>query len=181
MPTSGYHKIPAVMSVLQHVKDVRTVLDVGIGFGKYGFLMREHLDVRRRCYSPTEWLTQIDGVEIWDRYITPVQRYVYDQIYIGDIRELEPQLPAYDLILLCDVIEHMPYLEGVMLLQALFERHTKQAIVVSYPPIIGHDWKRWENPNEKHHVVWTPKMLRAKFPGRVIQQTPQVCFLVKES
>lgn len=180
MPTSTYRRIPAILGVLDHVPECTSVLDVGVGFGKYGMLFREHLDVRRRRYSREEWQTTIDGVEIWEKYLTPVHQYIYNQIYVGDIAKLVDSLPVYDTILLCDVIEHMPYNVGAELLLRLYEEHLNHAMAVSYPPIIGADWKRWENPNERHHIVWEAKDLIGLFPCQVVVKNPQICYIVKE-
>ena len=46
MPASHYRKIDAIMCRVEEVKDVKSILDVGIGFGKYGVILRERFDVR---------------------------------------------------------------------------------------------------------------------------------------
>ena len=95
------------------------VLDVGTGFGKYGALCREYLDLwdGRQKY---EFATQIDGVEVFKEYITPLHHFVYNNIYndniIAVIRKLEM---GYDLVLLLDVLEHFDKEEGKFLLDKL--------------------------------------------------------------
>ncbi len=171
------------MGVLRHIPEPDSVLDIGVGFGKFGFLFRETLDIRKRRYSPTEWQAIIDGVEIWDGYITPVHDYVYSQIFIGDIRKLVHDLHSYDLIVLADVIEHMPYEEGAQLLKTLFYQHCNLAMVISYPPVIGSDWKNWQNPHEKHHCVWTKQLIASAIPGvklvSPMRNNPQVVYVFK--
>lgn len=179
MPTSTPKKISPVMGVLQRTGDVDSILDVGVGFGKYGFLFREYLDIRRRRYFKEEWQVQIDGVEIWEKYLTPVHEYIYSKIHVGDIRMLVHTLPPYDLVVLADVLEHMSYSEGVQLLQDLYARVAKKAIVVSYPNAIGGDWKRWENPYERHYFVWKREYIERLFP-RVVSNGTQVCYILKE-
>lgn len=182
MPTSGWHKIHHVMGVLQHVPDPRTVLDVGVGFGKFGLLFREHLDIRKRRYGRAEWLARIDGVEAWANYATPIHDFIYNQVLYGDVRSLVDNLPSYDLIVLADVIEHMPYEDGTKLLRTLFEGHCRRGMVVSYPNVIGSDWKRWENPHEQHHCVWKAEHFAVLFPeARVLFSTPQVAYILKEN
>lgn len=44
MPMSAYHCLPYVLELLITARPAR-VLDAGAGFGKYGFLLREYLDV----------------------------------------------------------------------------------------------------------------------------------------
>lgn len=60
----------------------KSVLDIGIGFGKYGFLSREYTDIYRGNYF--EWKTRIDGIEGFKKYVTKLQRIIYDNIYIGN-------------------------------------------------------------------------------------------------
>jgi 2-polyprenyl-3-methyl-5-hydroxy-6-metoxy-1,4-benzoquinol methylase len=180
MPTSGWHKIGHVMRILRFMPQPESVLDVGIGFGKFGFLLRENLDIRKRRYNPSEWKTKIDGVEVWEKYITPAHRYVYDSILVGDIRQLVSTLGKYDLIVLADVIEHMTFEEGAQLLRTLFQEHCSGGMVVSYPNCIGSDWKNWENPHEKHHCIWHDYELDQLFPDADVQlSTPQVCYILR--
>jgi predicted TPR repeat methyltransferase len=179
MPTSSYRKVGRVMDILQHVKAVDSVLDVGVGFGKFGFLLREFLDVRKRRYSKSEWRARIDGVEVYSDYLTVVHTLIYDNLYVGDIRELVGTLPKYDLIVLADVIEHMPYEDGVKVLTALFSEHCNKGMVVSFPNVIGSDWKNWANPHERHHHVWTPEQFRF-LCGKVVSNGAQIVYILKE-
>lgn len=178
MPTSSYKRVAKVLAILHHIRPPKRVLDIGVGFGKYGLLLREHLDVRKRRYAPGEWQTVIDGVEAWGQYITPVHRHVYDEILIGDIRELKDEIGSYDLMVLADVIEHMPYEQGVEVLTALFQKCTG-GMVVSYPKAIGSDWRNWENPHERHHVVWTEALFRELFGNKARFNGTQVVYLLK--
>ncbi|MGF9965198.1 hypothetical protein [Bacillus rhizoplanae] len=54
MPSSIYQAIP---DILQHiiVEEPMSILDVGVGFGKYGLLLREALDVPYERYHKHEW------------------------------------------------------------------------------------------------------------------------------
>ena len=186
MPTSGQHRVVPVVGVLKHCDPMpQSVLDIGVGFGKYGFVFREEIDIRKgRHYDRKEWQTRIDGVEVWEKYITPMHRYLYSNLYIGDIKEILPELGKYDLIVLADVLEHMPYKEGQELLDRLLQSHCRQAIVVSYPPVIGSEWKLWENPHEKHHFIWTPEIFVVRYQNmkdvKVVFNGTQVVYLLKE-
>jgi hypothetical protein len=68
MPSSQYYHISKLMHMIIALKPLK-VLDVGTGFGKYGALCREYLDLwdGRQKY---EFATQIDGVEVFKEYIT---------------------------------------------------------------------------------------------------------------
>lgn len=54
MPTSSPDPITYVCKKIVEVKP-NTVLDVGVGFGKYGFLAREYTDIWNDRYFREEW------------------------------------------------------------------------------------------------------------------------------
>ena len=41
----------------------RSILDVGCGFGTWGFLCRTYLDVFLERVQPEDWQVRIDGIE----------------------------------------------------------------------------------------------------------------------
>ena len=90
----------------------RLVLDVGVGFGKYGYLIREYLDVRGAKndfgkYRRENWATRLDGIEVCSEYIGDPQRMIYDHIYIGDVVGLLPTVGHHDFIWASHVLEHL--------------------------------------------------------------------------
>lgn len=178
MPTSTHKKINRVMAVFHHIDPPKSVLDIGVGFGKYGFLMREYLDIRKRRYEKARWEAQIDGIESYAAYITPMHRYLYNNLMIGDVCEMVGTLPAYDLVIMADVIEHMDKPTGMRILRELY-KNTNGAIVVSYPKIIGTEHVHWDNPKEQHHCVWTPEDFDG-FP-KVVMNGTQVAYILKEA
>jgi hypothetical protein len=68
----------------------QTVLDVGVGFGKYGVLAREFLELRDGRNQYHDWQRQIDGIEIFADYLTPLHEFVYDQPYVGNSTGIIP-------------------------------------------------------------------------------------------
>ncbi len=44
MPTSWYQVIPHILDLLQN-EQPRSILDIGVGFGKYGLLIRDTLEI----------------------------------------------------------------------------------------------------------------------------------------
>ena len=103
-------------------KNPASVLDIGIGFGKIGFLAREYTDVRLGRYF--NWQTKIDGIEIFEKYVTPLQRAIYSNIYVGNAIDILPTLGDYDIIICSDMLEHLSEKDGVFLLGAIKETTT---------------------------------------------------------
>lgn len=161
-PTSQYHQLNEIVELIVFTKP-ESVLDVGIGFGKYGFLAREYLD---------EWKTgrynvrthRIDGIEIYDGYLTPLHHAIYDHVFTGDASTVVPNLEArYDLALLIDVIEHFGHEEDRALLDACLAKCRN--VIVSTPKDIGHQGEMCGNPHEEHRSQWTREDF-ARFPPK---------------
>jgi hypothetical protein len=138
--------------------DPKSVLDVGIGFGKYGVLCREYLDVWG-AEKFGERRHRIDGIEAFRDYLTPLQASVYDEIFVGDALEIIPKLERkYDLLLLIDVLEHFEFQTGKKLLE-LCKIQAKN-IVVSTPLDMGVQGAVFGNQFETHRAQWTRKDLK---------------------
>lgn len=127
------------------------VLDAGIGFGLWGVLLRQYLDVWAGRIQPAQWTTRIDGIELDPRRVQPHALHVYDEIVIGDIRELVPRCAAerrYDVILFGDVVEHLPKQDGRALLDAAV-RFAADLVVLRIP--LGDGWRREGREEPDHH------------------------------
>jgi 2-polyprenyl-3-methyl-5-hydroxy-6-metoxy-1,4-benzoquinol methylase len=84
-----------------------SILDIGLGNGKMGFIARDFLDVMLgEKHRREDWKIKIDGIEIFSDYIQEHQRAIYNEIYLGDALEVIDALGSYDLIILGDVLEH---------------------------------------------------------------------------
>lgn len=157
MPTSASEAIPYIVEFLrEEVPHPKRVLDVGVGFGKLGFLIRDYYEAKENLrFSKGEWKIKIVGIEIHRKYISPLQRHLYDEILIGDVFDKLPALGRFDVALLGDIIEHFEKEEGHRLLAELF-KHTKN-IVVSTPYGYKAQAKIGGNNNEAHKSGWTSK------------------------
>lgn len=137
----------------------RSVLDVGCGFGLWGFLCREHLDVWAGRVQPDEWEVRIDGIELFEPYIQAHHRALYSSIRIADIRDAVSDIDEYDLIIAGDVIEHLEKDEGEAVLAALYGK-ARKALIVNIP--LGKGWEHAEqygNPGERHRSEWVVEEL----------------------
>lgn len=132
----------------------KSILDIGIGFGGKGLMFREYTDIWNERYNRTDWQTRIDGVEIYEEYITDIHRNIYNNIYIGNIIELISKIKRnYDLIYIGDVIEHINKDEGKKLLIKL-RLKTKKLIVVT-PIKVSKQGKVCGNIYETHISQWS--------------------------
>ena len=158
MPTSHSGQINTIVDLIIAVNP-RKILDIGVGYGKYGFLAREYLDVgnNKKPYSTRE--VQIDGIEAFSEYITDLQRLIYDRIYIGNALEVIDQTKDYDLILMMDVFEHFTYEDGMKLLEKCLKRATY--VLISCPRHVSPQGAEYGNVYETHRFEWHKKHFRA--------------------
>ena len=94
MPSSAIETIPYLIEFIRkNQPNLKSVLDIGIGFGKIGFLLREYFDVKGKHdkINPKKWGLKITGVEIFKGYITNIQKSIYNKIIIGDITKTLPK------------------------------------------------------------------------------------------
>lgn len=155
MPTSRYDLIPTVLDLVTRIKP-RSILDVGIGFGKYGVLFREYLDLWKpdQLYNWRERAekdrTLIYGVEAFKSYNNPVW-FVYDKIYENNIFDIYEGIPEVDLLFLGDVIEHFTKEDGLKLLRNC---KWKEAIIITPIQVLQQE-AVYGNKFEQHVSSWT--------------------------
>ncbi|MBN2525072.1 MAG: methyltransferase domain-containing protein [Deltaproteobacteria bacterium] len=126
----------------------RRVLDLGVGFGKNGFLVREYTDIWLWRYRKEEWETIIDGIEIYEPNINPCNQYIYDDIFIGDIKILLPSMGEYDLIVMTDVLEHFEKKDAERVMKEIKAHSTE--FFVTTPVRVGNRVFKKGNVHESH-------------------------------
>ncbi len=185
MPSSTPYAVPTIASIARQLRP-RSVLDVGIGFGKYGCLFREYLDVWEmdglEDYDRERWRVVIDGVEATPEYITPLHDYVYDTIHIGDITKIIDGLGSYDVIIMGDVIEHFPKPIGEALVDKLYA-HASRCLLLTFPPDCYETHDVLNNPYECHRSSWDRQDFR-RFPNveyKVFERRSALAALTKPS
>lgn len=161
MPSSPLLTTVGIMKAIHEIQP-KSVLDIGVGFGKYGFLIRQYLDLRPgKQGGYARWSIKLDGIEIHDRYLTPVHEYIYDTVTIGNALEiLAENRQYYDLILLSDVIEHFTKSDGQELLEQCKVRSDRAAIV-STPYLYYEQGEEYKNTCEKHLSGWDVEDFRS--------------------
>lgn len=152
MPSSQYYQLNEILEIIMHLRP-SSVLDIGPGFGKYGFLCREYLELwdGRNVYG--DWQCRIDCIEVFEKYITPIHKEIYSTVCTGNALDLVSTLSgSYDLVLMVDVLEHFSYEEGCRLLEACREKAAH--ILIASPKSVNPQEEAFRNPFEKHRFEW---------------------------
>jgi len=180
MPSSRPNTIATVIHLVRQLKP-RSILDVGVGFGKWGHLFREYTDILEAEQDPARyrrenWLVRLDGIEGFPEYVTVMHHYLYNQIHIGDARTLVRQLPTFDLVFLGDVLEHLDKADGDQLLRDALG-HANQAVIVTTPKYATDQAGLCGNELERHRSLWSARDFR-QFENAQVKTIDQATLLV---
>lgn len=116
------------------------VVDVGAGEGIYA--------MRFRPTHQGYWT----AIEAWEPYVDRFDlRSKYDDVILGDVRSID--LPAADLYIAGDVLEHMPKQDALDLIDRM--QQAAPHLFVSIPIIEIPQGHVNGNPYEEHHHHWT--------------------------
>jgi SAM-dependent methyltransferase len=155
MPSSHHYQLNEILELIIETNPGK-LLDIGIGFGKYGFLSREYLELWEPDAVYGAHKRQIDGIEAFEAYLTPLHRLIYDHIFKGDARDILPAITdRYDLILVIDVLEHFTWKDGMKVLEEC--RRCGRNILISVPKIMSVQQEVYGNPYETHRFNWKRK------------------------
>lgn len=164
MPTGIVEKIPLIMRAIktrhQSHGRITSVLDIGIGWGKFGILCREYLSSNYDAMKTDEddWEFRLDGVEICQNYIMKYIHALYTHVWPIDVRDFcnEPEVwihPwSWDLVLMIDVLEHISKEDGHKVLQTLLE-YTRWLVISVPTKLIPQNVKVY-HPQEQHLCCW---------------------------
>lgn len=158
MPSSYFYPIPTIIQFMCSTNP-KSILDIGFGFGKYGFLAREYLEIWLNRYFPTDWQVKIDGIEIFEPYVTDIQKLIYNNIFIGEALSIIKTMPdnAYDLIVATDVLEHFDKPEGIEFLKEC--KRVGKKTLISTPKNFHPQQTVFGNEYEKHKSHWKSEEL----------------------
>jgi 2-polyprenyl-3-methyl-5-hydroxy-6-metoxy-1,4-benzoquinol methylase len=166
MPSSQHYHISKIMDIIIHINPM-SILDIGTGFGKYGVLCREYLELWDGRHNYSQFLRRIDGVEVFGDYITPLHKFVYNNIYINDIMEVLDKIESrYDLVLLIDVLEHFEKHQGETLLYKILRKN--DGVLISTPKKPSSQKDAFGNVYETHRSKWTKSDLGSLAPNLFI-------------
>lgn len=167
MPFSFSSQLSAIVGYAESLNP-GSVLDVGIGMGQYGFLLRNNLEalnlfeIQGDCgwqRDRSQWRVKIDGIEAFEKYLTPVHRYAYTNIIIDDALSALPRIEdrKYEMVLAIDILEHFEKAQGLNFLQHC-KRVCSKSLLVSTPKEFI-EQQVPANPFEDHRSHWTPQDL----------------------
>lgn len=156
MPTSNWQNISFNIELVRKL-DPNSILDVGVGFGRWGILFREFLEIWNYSNYDGKWKRKIDGVEIFEKYIQPYHSFFYDKIFIENVSDFlrRPDI-QYDLINFGDVIEHFEKNEALTLIELALSK--SKNVIINLP--IGNNWEQKgtsENEFEEHKSIFCNK------------------------
>jgi hypothetical protein len=150
MPYSSHQGLTLALEHAARLRP-RRILDVGSGFGKWGFLLREELDFIDGRVERDEWEVTIDAIDA-RRYDTPLSDWVYNEVRMASVLDVSGELGGYDLVVLGDVIEHFEKADGLSLLGTLLGQNRN---VLLTTPFLYFEQEIAGNPYQRHLSHWT--------------------------
>lgn len=154
MGTSNWQNISYVIEIIKAINPYK-ILDFGMGFGRWGILAREFLEIWDDENYTGAWKRQIDGVEVYADYIKPYHHYFYSNIYIEEgYGWINKCINQYDLVIFGDVIEHFEKSMGLKLIEKALT--LSQFVLINIP--LGSYWEQTEknkNKYEEHKSIWS--------------------------
>ena len=153
MGTSNWQNISYNIELIRKINP-ESILDIGVGFGRWGFLFREFLEIWNEDNYAGKWKRKIDGIEIFPDYIKEYHNYFYNAIYFGNAADYIKQYDKnYELINCGDVIEHMEKEKALSFIDLCLNKC--KYLLINIP--IGNNWEQTgssENEFEAHKSVW---------------------------
>lgn len=152
MPTSHHQQLNEIVGLIISINP-KSLLDIGVGFGKYGVLAREYLELWDGRSKYRDWTHRIDGIEIYRDYKNQIYESVYNTIYWGNALEILPNLThQYDLILAIDVLEHFTREDGLAFIDMCMNQ--SKNLIVSTPVSLSSQGAAFGNQHEAHQSTW---------------------------
>jgi SAM-dependent methyltransferase len=163
MPIGSYALVPHIAHHLC-TQQPRRVLDLGIGFGMYGAVVRQWLDA-----GVKPWRTHLVGVEVWADYRNPLWD-LYDVVHVQTIEDFLTQQQRgvgrisnpshgetrFDAVVLSDVIEHFDKGEGTLIIKSARELLAPDGwLLLGTPAVFMPQTAVWGNQHERHRSLWT--------------------------
>ena len=165
MGTSNWQQIPFCVDVLLDVSPMR-VLDLGVGFGRWGMLVREFCEEWKGRTHRENWQVHLEGIEIFPKNVEEYHHFFYNWIHVGDVACIIQQMQErWELIICGDVLQLFPRDSAEQVLNRALD--LADYVLVNSP--IGEGWERssmYGNPFEEHRSFWQLKDFLNHLPVR---------------
>ena len=163
--TSNWQQIPFCVEAMLAIAPLRA-LDVGIGFGRWGMLVREFCEEWQGRVHRENWQVWLEGIEIYPENIEEYQHMLYNWIHVGDCAEIIAGMDQdWDLIIFGDVLDHLPKQTAWNTLQIAIQR--SGYVLLNIP--VGPGWQlgaAYGNPYEEKRSFWEVEEFLALAPLR---------------
>lgn len=172
MPVSDLGSVQHIVHAVCRLQP-KGILDLGIGMGKYGTLLREALEaVHGRC-RPEEWEFEICGVEGHKEYANPCWK-MYDDVAIEDFTQHYEKIKNWPLVMMIDSLEHTRKETAYEILDHLVENNKN--VIVSVPLGYCPQGAVFDNEYERHRSTWDGPGDFAQYNAEVLYSG--VCLVV---
>lgn len=165
MPSSTPSAIEVVIGIAWRLGP-KSVVDLGVGYGKYGVLFREYLELKHQPDRLVDSArsVRIDGVEGYGPYLGPLQRATYDELYVENILDFLKRGQHYDLVFLGDVLEHFEKNVASTLLLPGLVAIADMGVLIVTPVDPGSQGAVAANDLEVHRSRWTAEDFKGAAP-----------------
>lgn len=150
MPWSVIETVAPIVNEVYRLQPER-MIELGVGFGKYGVLCRETLDGMYGRVAKHKWQRKIYGVEGFAEYENPCWG-AYDGVTVGDFTAMD--VSGHDLVLMVDSFEHLDPETGSAFLSGLLRRN--KHVIISVPNGPCPQDNAHGNEYERHRATYYP-------------------------
>jgi ubiquinone/menaquinone biosynthesis C-methylase UbiE len=106
----------------------QSFLDVGCGYGKWGYLLKKYRQASAEAAPPT-----LTGVDLFEPHIRSLEKHaIYDSLHVASALKLPFKDKTFDSTIACEILEHLPRIDGPNLISEL-RRVSRQSFVVTTP------------------------------------------------
>jgi ubiquinone/menaquinone biosynthesis C-methylase UbiE len=135
-----------VLKLLPSEIEGLVILDVGCGYGEWGFF------IRTRKVGPPYMI----GIDIWRPHLNRLRPLgIYEELVQVKVPILPFKEKSVDVSLACEILEHLSKHDGYLLLDEL-ERVSRSLVIISSPMGLPQE-EIYGNPYEKHISEWKPE------------------------
>ena len=156
MPSSDTAQISTIIDLVQIINPGSS-LDVGCGYGKYGYLIKESL--MEHVWDKDKNI--VNAVEGYEAYIADTQKAIYNNIFICNAMSFEKYLLInYDLVTIIDAFEHLTVENGKLFIKEILKK--SNYLLISVPRYVTAQSGLTDDPDklEEHRAFWTRGMCK---------------------